>query len=236
VRTPALVIGMFGGFVGIYFALLLVVGTGLVSAIASVGGSRTAADPLVWALAALASYTLGVIGGALAIHRPGAAAALMFIGALLGVLATVMVLPSAASVFAPSAPTPVPLFAPSTSRVPFNSVGSAPSSSAFYLAIPFGGPALLIIGALLALFDSPKGAQARASSATSPAIGPAQAAEVATSASIRLLTGPSLQALSSHGSIAPGTRLDAFERHGDFIHVRGPGFEGYLPATTLRLL
>jgi hypothetical protein len=144
-QSLALIVGMSGGFVGIYLALLLVIATGLFGAIASIAGSRTAAEPLYWGLGALAAYTLGVIGGALAPHRPGQAAALMFIAAVAGLIATLMVGPSATNVLSPggsSSPTPRASAAPS--------VGAG--TDVLFL-VPFAAPLLLVIGAAFAMLE-----------------------------------------------------------------------------------
>jgi hypothetical protein len=53
---------------------------------------------------------------------------------------------------------------------------------------------------------------------------------------VRLLYAPLGTAVSNQGVVTPGTRFDAFERHGDFVHVRGDDFEGYLPVSAVRLL
>lgn len=148
----ALVVGMFGGFAGIYFALLLVIASGLFGAAAALAGSRTAVEPLYWGLAALGCYTLGTIGGALATYRPRVACWLMLVAAIGGIIATLLIGPSVVNALSPTtgqlgaAATPQP-------RVSFVPPASETDPRAFlYLLIPFGGPALLVIGALLAAF------------------------------------------------------------------------------------
>ncbi|MDP9223741.1 MAG: hypothetical protein M3P18_07765 [Actinomycetota bacterium] len=44
-RSLALMVGMFGGSAGIYFALVLAMASGQFGAIASLSGSRGVADP-----------------------------------------------------------------------------------------------------------------------------------------------------------------------------------------------
>ena len=158
-RTIAFVVGMFGGFAGIYFALLLVIATGLFGAIASISGSWSAAQPLYWGLAALGSYTLGVIGGALAIHRPGTAALVMFVAAVGGALTTVMVGPAAISALGPSSSGATSIFATPQPRASFFSTLNTSDPSAYlYLLVAFGGAALLLLAAFFAAIVRPASA------------------------------------------------------------------------------
>lgn len=73
VRTAALIVGTFGGFAGVYFAQLLVTGTAFFGVIAAAFGAKNAQEPLYYGLAVLAIYTVGIIGGILAIPRAGTA-------------------------------------------------------------------------------------------------------------------------------------------------------------------
>ena len=164
-RTAALIFGTFGGFTGVYFAQLLVTGAALFGAIAAAFGGKNAQEPLYYGLAALATYTLGVIGGILAIHRARAAATLMGLAAIVGLALTLGTGLSAAGVVTPQAsaqPTPGilrgPPVLPRATPAP-TPVAVQPTSPEAYalLSIPFVGPAFLLLGALLALGGASEG-------------------------------------------------------------------------------
>jgi hypothetical protein len=153
VRTAALIVGMFGGFLGVYFAQVLVTGTALFGIVASAFGGRNSEQPLYFGLVALGCYTLGIIGGALAIQRTGVAAPLMAFAAVGGAVATILVAPSSISAVTPQAtssfviPTPRSLV---TLTTPVPTPAPDARQTALYLGVPFGGAALLLLGAILA--------------------------------------------------------------------------------------
>lgn len=141
---------MFGGFAGVYFAQVLVTGTALVGSVAAAFGSASAGDPLRWGLIALAAYTLGIIGGSLGLQRPRAAALLMFIGAIGGLVATYAVV---SAVVGPLQQSPAAATrAPARTAAPFSvtPLASLDNGTSALVAAPFVGPALLLLGALLA--------------------------------------------------------------------------------------
>lgn len=157
-RTAALIVGMFGGFAGVYFAQILVTGTALFGLVASVSGGRNSEQPLYWGLAALAFYTLGIIGGALSLQRPGTAAVLMFLAAFGGLVATIAVGPSVSSVFAPTQTSSAGRFAPTPTPAPFvDGRSTLDLRTLAILAVPFGGPALLLLGSLFAALGPSSG-------------------------------------------------------------------------------
>ena len=152
-RVFALVAGMFGGFMGVYFAQLLVAGSALFGAIAGAFGSQSASAPLGFGVAALACYTLGIIGGVLALSRPRAAGLIMLLAASGGVIATIAIGPAVLNAAQP-APTPTPLRFTLGSPVPTPRLSAPPaagSTNPLLWVIAFGGPALLVLGAILAL-------------------------------------------------------------------------------------
>ena len=58
-------------------------------------------------------------------------------------------------------------------------------------------------------------------------------AHLASAVPMPLLAQPTATA-SSTMEIAPGTAFESYEQHGEFVHVRGDDFDGYLPAWSVR--
>src|SRR2546428_3427404 len=135
---------MFAGFAGVYVAQLLVTGTALISLVAAALGSSSAGAPITFGVLALAAYTLGVIGGAICLHRPGVGAILMLVGAVGGAVATVAIGPATLGAFNGGATAAVPSAPP-----PNPSPAAASSSTSVVLAMPFAPPLLLLVAAAL---------------------------------------------------------------------------------------
>jgi hypothetical protein len=137
-RTAALVVGMFGGFAGVYFAQLLVTGTAVIGVLAAAFGTQNPQQPLLLGLGALAFYTVGIIGGTLAIQRPRTAAVLMLVGALGGLAAFLAVGPTLGNMLAtPDGSTATPRATPMP-RVTASGDGGPGAGSAL-VAVPFIG-------------------------------------------------------------------------------------------------
>jgi uncharacterized protein DUF4352 len=139
---------MFAGFAGVYVAQLLVTGTALISLLAAALGSSSAGAPITLGVLALAAYTLGIIGGAICLQRPGVGAILMLVGAAGGAVATVAIGPATLGAFNGGATAAVPL-APSPSPSPT----AASSSTSAVLAVPFAPPLLLLVAATLSFLS-----------------------------------------------------------------------------------
>jgi hypothetical protein len=58
-------------------------------------------------------------------------------------------------------------------------------------------------------------------------------AEVVSAVPVRLLAEPVATATST-AELAPGTSLESFEQEGAFVHVRGQGFDGFVPAWSIK--
>ena len=237
-RIAACVVGMLGGFFGIYFGQLLVTAIALLGIVASAfGGNADSSSPLYFGLLALVFYTIGVSGGVIALVRPGIASALMVLAAFGGLAATIAVGPATASLFpqATSTQTPRPFvtLVPAITQRP--TPATAPNRAAILIvSFPFAGPVLLIVASALAGIAAVAERTTRSPSAPVDQHVIARRGELATMA--LLFSGPVPSARSSRGEIPAGTQVDVLEQQGGFVHVRGTGFEGYLPATAVRLL
>jgi uncharacterized protein DUF4352 len=150
-RLAGAILGMFAGFAGVYVAQLLVTGTALISLLAAALGSSSAGAPITLGVLALAAYTLGIIGGAICLQRPGVGAILMLVGAVGGAVATIAIGPATLGAFNSGATAAVPL-APSPSPSP--AAGS--SSTSAVLAVPFAPPLLLLVAATLSFMSIPR--------------------------------------------------------------------------------
>jgi hypothetical protein len=64
----------------------------------------------------------------------------------------------------------------------------------------------------------------------------ARRAEISSYSPVPLLSGPTPTARSSYGDITIGVQFDVLDQQGDYVHVRGHNFEGYLPVSSIRLL
>ncbi len=82
-RTGALVLGIIGGFVGLIAAILALGFGGLAAAFAAEGAGLVVGG----GVAAIILAALGIVGGALALSRPGTSAVLQLIVAIGGLLA-----------------------------------------------------------------------------------------------------------------------------------------------------
>ena len=106
--------------------------------------------------------------------------------------------------------------------------------------VPYVGSALLFIATALAAIEARESQLVPAYTqpvgiTELPPAAPAVAAraQLAAAVPMRLLSAPSASA-PSKGVVEPGTQFDSLERIGEFVHVRGDGFEGYLPAWSVR--
>ena len=124
--------------------------------------------------------------------------------------------------------------------------GSPAEGSGSFVAdvFPYLGSVLLFVAAALAAFDLRDALRAAARPA---AVTPASVvelpsagapvtsahAQLASAVPMPLLTEPVANA-SSVRDIEPGTSFESMEQHGEFVHVRGPDFDGFLPAWSVR--
>jgi hypothetical protein len=244
VRVAACVVGILGGFFGIYFGQLLVTSTALLSLVAAAIGvtSTDTSGPFLFGLLTLVFYTVGVAGGVVALVRPGIGAFLLLCAAVGGLAATIAVGPAAANLFPQTqtsvTPTPRPFVTLVPARTPSVPAASSPPIGAttwILVSFPFAGPALLLVGSALAGLAVRGSSPSRLVAAATTAV-MARRAELVWDAPVHLLSGPSTASRSAYGAIAPHVQFDVFAQHGEFVHVRGKDFEGYLPVASVRLL
>ncbi len=211
-RIAASVVGVVGGLFGIYFGQMLITVAVVLSLLASASGSSEVefGEPFNFGALALACYALGVAGGVLALTRPRMSIALFLVGALGGFAATSVV------------------------GGPGATASSTDAGMLLVTLFPHIGPGLLLLAAglsALAVRAEHASPAAEPVAATEPAI--AHRAELASAVPVPLLSQPALDAQTTR-QVAPGTPLDSYEQRGVFVHVRGPGFEGYLPEWSVR--
>jgi hypothetical protein len=242
-KIAACVIGMLGGFFGIYFAQLLVTATAVLGVLAGAFGSRgtDSSTPFYLGLLALFFYTLGVSGGVVALVRPSVAALLLLVAGVGGLGASVAVGPAVTSLFGQPQASPTPTPRPFVTLVPIATPRTNPpatlgTNGSLVIAFPFVGPVLLISAAALAGLAARRAERAGSLKLATTSAVIARRGEVASPAPVPLLSGPTVSSRSASGELAPGTRFDVLEQYGGFVHIRGAGFEGYLPTADVRLL
>ena len=212
-RTASSVIGVIGALSGIFFAQL-VVNIGMTLAIlssATQGGELELGSEFYVGLLALGLFAVGVAGAVTVTQRPFLGAPLLLVSAVGGLVAAIAI------------------------------NGSPAEQSGSFVAdvFPYLGPVLLFVAAALAAFDL----RGELRMATQPVAGtpvptaiepPAPThAQLASAVPMPLLAEPIANARSLR-EIEPGTSFDSMEQQGDFIHVRGPDFDGFLPAWSVR--
>jgi hypothetical protein len=213
-RIAACVVGVVGALVGIFFAQLLVTVSMVLSLATSQTGEVELGSEFFLGSGALLFFALGMAGAVVTPIRAAVGALLLFISAVGSVV----------SVLAIGGPGP-------------NAITNGATLAA---VVPYLGSALLFIATALAAIEvresqlvpayvPPAGITEMAS--TTPVV--AARAQLAAAVPMRLLSAPSASA-PSKGELEPGTQFDTLERIGEFVHVRGDGFEGYLPAWSIR--
>ena len=212
-RTASSVIGVVGALCGIFFAQL-VVNIGMTLAIlssATQGGELELGSEFYLGLLALVLFAIGVAGAVTIPRRPVVGAPLLLVSAVGGLVTAIAI------------------------------NGSPAEQSGSFVAdvFPYLGPVLLFVAAALAAFDlrgalsavaQPVAATPLAAATETPAPTHAQ---LASAVPMPLLVEPVANA-SSLRDIEPGTSFDSLEQQGEFIHVRGPDFDGFLPAWSVR--
>jgi len=215
-RIAACVVGVVGALVGIFFAQLLVTVSMVLSLASSQTGDVELGSEFFLGAGALLFFALGMAGAIVAPIRAALGAVLLLISAVGSLIA----------ILAIGGPGPTAITG---------------SGQALAAVVPYVGSALLFIATALAAMElraamvAPIASAAPAPVTEMPPAAPAVAApaQLAAAVPMKLLSAPSASAAST-GEIEPGTAFDALEQSGEFVHVRGAGFEGYLPAWSIR--
>lgn len=213
-RIAASVIGIVGALCGIFFAQL-VLSIGMTLAIlttATQGGEMELGSEFYLGMLALVLFAIGVAGGVAMMQRPFVGAPLMLVAAVGGLVTAIAI------------------------------NGSPAEQTGSFVAdvFPYLGPVLLFVAAAIAAFDLRGSVRAAALPAVAGAapvvdatsVAPARA-ELASAVPMALLAEPVANA-SSMREIQPGTPFESMEQRGEFVHVRGQDFEGFLPAWSVR--
>jgi hypothetical protein len=214
-RIAACIVGVVGALVGIFFAQLLVTVSMVLSLATSQTGEVELGSEFFLGAGALLFFALGMAGAIVTPIRAALGALLLFISAVGSIVA----------ILAIGGPGPTAITG---------------GGQALAAVVPYLGSALLFIAAALAAIEvresqlvpayaPPAGITELAP--TAPVV--VVRAQLAAAVPMKLLSAPSASA-PSKGEIEPGTQLDTLERIGEFVHVRGDGFEGYLPAWSIR--
>jgi hypothetical protein len=213
-RIAACVIGVVGALVGIFFAQLLVTVSMVLSLATSQTGEVELGSEFFLGSGALLFFALGMAGAVVTPIRAAVGALLLFISAVGSVV----------SILSIGGPAP-------------NAITNGATIAA---VVPYLGSALLFIATALAAIEVresqlvPAYAPPAGTTELTPTVPVVAArAQLAAAVPMRLLSAPSASA-PSKGEIEPGTQFDTLERIGEFVHVRGDGFEGYLPAWSIR--
>jgi hypothetical protein len=212
-RIAACVVGVVGAFVGIFFAQLLVTVSMVLSLATSQTGDIDLGSEFYLGAGALLFFALGMAGAVVTTIRAAVGALLLLISAVGSVVAILSI----------GGPGPTAIT----------------NGATIAALVPYAGSALLFVATALAAFEAYEGMTVPAATTTgiteltptAPVV--AARAELATAVPMRLLAAPSASA-PSKGEIQAGTQFDSLERIGEFVHVRGDGFEGYLPAWSIR--
>lgn len=211
-RTASSVVGVIGALCGIFFAQL-VVNIGMTLAILSTatqGGELDLGKEFYLGLLALVLFAIGVAGAVTVAQRPLVGTPLLLVSAVGGLVTAIAI------------------------------NGSPAEQSGSFVAdvFPYLGPILLFVAAALAAFDL-RGALRTAAQPVVVSPMPVENAPVVAHAQLAsavpmpLLVEPIANA-SSLRDIEPGTAFDSMEQQGEFIHVRGQDFDGFLPAWSVR--
>jgi hypothetical protein len=207
VRIASAVLGIVGGVVGGYFAEMVVTLSVLFAVMASQSGEVSIGSEFYLALLALVSYALGVAGGVVVLVRAPIGAVLQLVAATGGLV----------SAFAIS--------------------GGVPQGRDVVLGLfPYAGAVLLFAGGALAAFSartSRVAVEASAPAAATTHEGAPSQAQLASAVPMQLLAAPVANA-PARREIAPGTTFESLEHEGEFVHVRGSDFDGYLPSWSVR--
>jgi hypothetical protein len=216
VRIAACVVGVVAALVGIYFAQLLVTVSMVLTLATSTNGELDLGSEFYLGTGALLFYALGLAGAIVTLVRAPVGGLLMLIAAVGSVV----------SILAIGGPGPTAIT----------------NGAAIAAAVPYLGSALLLVATVLAAVESyetmkvpalpPAAAGTITEMAPTAPIGVTRAI-LAAAVPMRLLAAPSANA-PSKAVIEPGTAFDSLEQIEEFVHVRGDGFEGYLPAWSIR--
>jgi hypothetical protein len=167
---------------------------------------------------------------------------MFLIAGLGGLTATIAVGPAARSVVPQQyvAPSPAPRpFVTLEPRFPGSTLppvlgGQGPNLAVLLLvSFPFVGPGLLLVASGLSYYAAAR--ESRGGIEIQPTV-MARIGELASSRPVGLLSGPRNSAASAYGEVPTGIQFDVLEEVGEYVHVRGSGFEGYLPARLVRLV
>lgn len=214
-RIAACIVGIVGALCGIFFAQL-VVSVGMMLAIvtsATQGSEMTLGTEFYMGLGSLVIYAIAFAGAVVVGTRPIVGGTLLLLGAV-GSLVTTFVINGS----------------------PTESGGGAFIANVF----PYLGPVLLFVATGLAAFDLRRGIdETEFASAPltavpmAPRVVEPSPAHLASAVAMPLLAQPAANAART-AEIAPGTAFESYEQEGEFVHVRGDDFEGYLPAWSVR--
>lgn len=204
-RIASGVLGIVGGLSGIAFAQM-VVSLGLLMSVIAAQTAETDLGP---------EFTLGVV--ATLVCALGVAGAVVVLSARALVGAALLLIASLVDLIVVLAISGGP------------ELGGRPLVIA---AFPFIGPLLLFVAcALAALTVRPRVASVAPAPATPEVT--AHPAHLASAVPLPLLAEPMATAATQR-ELPPGTAFDTFEQRGEFVHVRGDDFDGYLPAWSVR--
>lgn len=213
-RITACIVGVVGALVGIFFAQLLVTVSMVLSLATSQTGDIDLGSEFYLGAGALLFFAVGMAGAIVTPIRATVGAPLLLISAVGSVV----------SILSIGGPGPTAI------------TGGATIAA----LVPYVGSALLFVATVLAAIEVYEGMSVPAATTAAgiTELGPtapivAARAQLATAVPMRLLAAPSANA-PSKGEIQPGTQFDSLERIAEFVHVRGDGFEGYLPAWSIR--
>lgn len=212
-RTASSVVGVIGALCGIFFAQL-VVNIGMTLAIlssATQGGELSLGSEFYLGLLALVLFAIGVAGAVTVSQRPLVGTPLLLVSAVGGLVTAIAI------------------------------NGSPAEQSGSFVAdvFPYLGPILLFVAAALAAFDLRGALGTAAQPAVASAVPAANTVVVTTHAQLAsavpmpLLAEPIANAPSLR-EIEPGTSFESMEQQGEFIHVHGEDFDGFLPAWSVR--
>ena len=211
-RIAASVIGIVGALSGIFFAQL-VVSVGMMLAIVDTATNGTGLElspEFYLGLVALGLFAVGVAGGVIVAHHPIVGAPLLLVSAIGGLVTAIMI------------------------------NGSPAEQTGSFVAdvFPYLGPILLFVATVLAVLDL-RAMFRPAVRPTATGVAPIEVvaapsrAELASAVPMPLRAQPVMNAPSSR-DIEPGTPFESMETQGEFIHVRGQDFDGFLPAWSVR--
>jgi hypothetical protein len=216
-RIAACVVGVVGALVGIYFAQLLVTVSMVLSLATSQTGDIELGSEFFLGAGALLFFALGMAGAIITPIRATVGALLLLISAVGSVVSILLI----------GGPGPTAITNGATAAA----------------IVPYVGSALLFVATVLAAIEAyegmmvpalPPAASASGMTPVTPAapVVPTRST-LAAAVPMKLLSAPNASA-PSKGTLEPGSAIESLEQIGEFVHVRGDGFEGYLPAWAIR--